>query len=101
MVFKYLLEDLEAARLLIGKIAKLEVAELVVRPQETTVRRSPPPTSHEDRDNALPLILLRMDFAARLRTAEGDRAEGSFAEGDRALSHISRPASDPLWRHGR
>ncbi len=104
MVFKYLLEDLEAARLLIGKIAKLEVAELVVRPQKTTVRRSPPPASHEDRDNALPLILLRMDFAARLRTADGSLrdvpVEIRKAPSPRVIEHFSIYPGQHLIRSG-
>ena len=64
-VFKYLLEDEQAARLLIGQIAGLDVQSLAVSPQEAVApahQGEAPPS----------LTLLRMDFAARVRTAEGE-----------------------------
>ena len=66
-VFKYLLEDDRVARLLIGQIAELEVQSLTVSPQEAVAPRAgvvapdAPPS----------LTLFRMDFAARVRTADG------------------------------
>ena len=66
-VFKYLLEDERVARLLIGQIAGLEVQSLVVSPQEAVAPRpggvapDAPPS----------LTLFRMDFAARVRGADG------------------------------
>ena len=67
VVFKYLMQNDRVARLLIGRITGLAVQSLTVSPQETAVRRTP-----EDPEHDLPLTLLRMDFAARVRTADGD-----------------------------
>ncbi len=64
VVFKYLLEDDRVARLLIGKITGLDVESLALQPQEVTLRRGGGPSG-------APLTLLRMDFAARVRTAQG------------------------------
>ena len=66
VVFKYLLQNDRVARLLIGRITGLEVQSLTVSPQETSVHRTPEAPEH-----GLPLTLLRMDFAARVRTADG------------------------------
>ena len=67
VVFKYLLQNNRVARLLIGRITGLAVQSLTVSPQESAF-----PTPHAPvRD--LPLTLLRMDFAARVRTADGER----------------------------
>ena len=66
VVFKYLLQNQRVARLLIGRITGLAVQSLTVSPQETAVRRTPDTPAHD-----LPLTLLRMDFAARVRTADG------------------------------
>ena len=66
VVFKYLMQDQRVARLLIGRITGLEVQSLTVSPQETSVHRAPDAPDHD-----LPLTLLRMDFAARVRTADG------------------------------
>ena len=66
-VFKYLLDDEQAARLLVGQIAGLDVQSLTVSPQEAVAPRhggvapDAPPS----------LTLFRMDFAARVRTADG------------------------------
>ena len=66
-VFKYLLDDEQAARLLVGQIAELDVQSLTVSPQEVAAPRhggvapDAPPS----------LTLFRMDFAARVRTADG------------------------------
>ena len=70
VVFKYLMQDHRVARLLIGKITGLAVQSLTVSPQETAVHRAP---DAPDRD--LPLTLLRMDFAARVLTADGSRRQ--------------------------
>ncbi len=66
VVFKYLMQDQRVARLLIGRITGLAVQSLTVSPQETAVPRTPDASVH-----GLPLTLLRMDFAARVRTAAG------------------------------
>ena len=66
VVFKYLMQDDRVARLLIGRITGLAVQSLSVSPQETAVPRT---AAAPERD--LPLTLLRMDFAARVRTAAG------------------------------
>ena len=70
VVFKYLMQDDRIARLLIGKITGLAVQSLSVSPQETAVHQTPG-VSQE----ALPLTLLRMDFAARVRTADGGQQQ--------------------------
>ncbi len=66
VVFKYLLQNQRVARLLIGRITGLAVQSLTVSPQETSVHRTPDGPDHD-----LPLTLLRMDFAARVQTADG------------------------------
>ena len=66
VVFKYLMQNQRVARLLIGRITGLAVQSLTVSPQETAVPRPPDAPAHD-----LPLTLLRMDFAARVRTAGG------------------------------
>ena len=66
VVFKYLMQNQRVARLLIGRITDLAVQSLTVSPQETAVPRPPDAPTHD-----LPLTLLRMDFAARVRTADG------------------------------
>ena len=67
--FKYLMQDDRAARLLVGRIAEMEVESLELRPQERAT-----PRDGERAENAAaapPLALFRMDFAARVKTAEG------------------------------
>ena len=66
--FKYLMQDDQVARLLVGRIADLEVASLDLRPQETAQPRE---AGNGDSAKAPPLALFRMDFAARVRTPEG------------------------------
>ncbi len=71
VVFKYLMQDHRVARLLIGKITGLAVQSLTVSPQETSVHRTPDAPEEHD----LPLTLLRMDFAARVQTADGSERQ--------------------------
>ena len=66
VVFRYLMQNDRVARLLIGRITGLEVHSLSVSPLKTAARRTPDAPEHH-----LPLTLLRMDFAARVRTADG------------------------------
>ena len=66
VVFKYLMQNQRVAHLLIGRITGLAVQSLTVSPQETSVHRTPDAPDHD-----LPLTLLRMDFAARVRTEDG------------------------------
>ena len=66
VVFKYLMQDQRVARLLIERITGLSVQSLTVSAQETAVRRTPESLEHQ-----MPLTLLRMDFAARVQTADG------------------------------
>ena len=66
-VFKYLLDDEQAARLLIGQITGLDVQSLTVSPQEAVAPRH----GGVDPDAPPSLTLFRMDFAARVRTADG------------------------------
>ena len=70
VVFKYLMRNQRVARLLIGRITGLAVQSLTVSPQETAVHRTPE-APHQD----LPLTLLRMDFAARVRTDDGSERQ--------------------------
>ena len=60
----------DVAALLIGRITGVEMQSLTVSSQESAVRRTP---DAPERD--LPLTLLRMDFAARVRTADGDERQ--------------------------
>ena len=71
VVFKYLMQDHRVARLLIGKITGLAVQSLTVSPQETSVHRTPDAPEEHD----VPLTLLRMDFAARVQTADGSERQ--------------------------
>ena len=71
--FKYLMQDDRAARLLVGRIAELDVESLELRPQEMAAPRDR--GQGEDAAAAPPLALFRMDFAARVRTAEGGQRQ--------------------------
>ena len=68
--FKYLMQDSRAARLLVGRIAGLDVESLELRPQELATPRD---ASRRDEGETVqpPLALFRMDFAARVRTSDG------------------------------
>ena len=66
--FKYLMQDDRAARLLVGRIAGLEVESLELRPQELAAPRGGP---GDGAAAAPPLALFRMDFAARVRAPGG------------------------------
>ncbi len=68
--FKYLMQDDRAARLLVGRIAGLDIESLELRPQELAVPRDASPRDDGEVAQA-PLALFRMDFAARVRTPEG------------------------------
>ena len=98
VVFKYLMQDQRVARLLIGRITGLAVQSLTVSPQETSVLRTPHVPDHD-----LPLTLLRMDFAARVQTADGSERQvlieiqkasaptviAQIGSGDNILTHPS------------
>jgi hypothetical protein len=66
-VFKYLLEDNALAKLLIGTIIQEEILQLDFRPQERTRKL--------DTGGASFLTVYRLDFAARLRNAQGDERQ--------------------------
>ena len=70
VVFKYLMENRQAAQLLIGRITGLAVQSLTVSPQEIAVHRTPDAAEPD-----LPLTLQRMDFAARVRTEDGGQRQ--------------------------
>ena len=72
--FKYLMQDDRAARLLVGRIAGLEVESLELRPQELATPRDAARRGDAEADQP-PLALFRMDFAARVRTAGGDERQ--------------------------
>ena len=69
VVFKYLMEDAKVARLLISSIIGEEIEELVFRPQEYT--------SDVDKGRfegcSGTLTVYRLDFNARIKTAEGSK----------------------------
>ena len=65
--FKYLMDDQAAARLLVGAVLGEEVESLQALPQERSVRPSSPAPSGEM------LTVRRVDFAATVRTAGGER----------------------------
>ncbi len=67
VVFKYLLEDNESAKLLIGTIIGEDILRLDFRPQER---------SHKiDAGGERFLTVYRMDFAARIRNAAGEERQ--------------------------
>ena len=68
--FKYLMDDDASARLLVGAVLGEEVESLRPLPQERAVRVEPAPG--EPPSGEL-LTVRRVDFAATVRTASGDR----------------------------
>ena len=68
--FKYLMDDDASARLLVGAVLGEEVESLQPLPQERAVRLEPAPG--EPASGEL-LTVRRVDFAATVRTASGDR----------------------------
>ncbi len=64
--FKYLMDDQAAARLLVGAVLGEEVESLQALPQERSARPSPAPPQEM-------LTVRRVDFAATVRTAGGER----------------------------
>ena len=69
--FKYLMDDDASARLLVGAVLGEEVESLQPLPQERAVRE-PDPAPGEPPSGEL-LTVRRVDFAATVRTASGDR----------------------------
>ena len=69
--FKYLMDDQAAARLLVGAVLGEEVVSLEALPQER-VARSSPAAPGEPPSGAM-LTVRRVDFAATVRTATGER----------------------------
>ena len=70
--FKYLMDDRAAARLLVGAVLGEEVVSLQALPQERTGRSSPAATAGEPPSGEM-LTVRRVDFAATVRTAAGER----------------------------
>ena len=70
--FKYLMDDQAAARLLVGAVLGEEVVSLEALPQERVVRSSPPAAPGEPPTGEM-LTVRRVDFAATVRTATGER----------------------------
>ena len=71
VVFKHLLEDTTAAKLIIGSILGEEIECLDVVPQESTVRVGP--LASTDAPEPPDFTIQRIDFAATVRTAAGER----------------------------
>ena len=71
-VFKYLMEDAAAARLLVGAVLGEEVESLQALPQERAGRVEPERAAGEEPTGEL-LTVRRVDFAATVRTAAGKR----------------------------
>jgi hypothetical protein len=65
VVFKYLLDDEKVARLLLSALLGKEVLELQFRPTEVQLEGEKP--------DGTQLLVLRMDFAARVRMEDGGR----------------------------
>lgn len=61
VAFKYLLEDLDIAKNLIGKIIGEEIVSLAVQPQEITAE-----------SEKIGILILRLDFKATIQTKEGE-----------------------------
>ena len=70
--FKYLMDDDASARLLVGAVLGEEVESLQPLPQERAGKAGPPPAPGEPPSGEL-LTVRRVDFAATVRTAGGDR----------------------------
>ena len=70
--FKYLMDDDASARLLVGAVLGEEIESLEPLPQERSVRTSPPSVPGEPTPAEL-FTVRRVDFAATVRTASGDR----------------------------
>ena len=68
-VFKHLLEDTESARLIVGTILGEVLEEIELAPQESAVRVEP----REGGARLADFTVQRIDFAATVRTAAGDR----------------------------
>ena len=66
-IFKYLLEDTVSAKLIIGAILGEEIETLELVPQESAVRVGPRESEGTD------FTVQRIDFAATVRTAAGER----------------------------
>ena len=66
-IFKHLLEDTVSAKLIIGAILGEEIEALELAPQESTVVVKP------REDDVVGLTVQRIDFAATVRTAAGER----------------------------
>lgn len=60
VVFKYLLEDLEIARLFLSRIIGEDIVEVKLQPQE-----------HTSRSERFEIIIFRLDFKAIIKTKEG------------------------------
>ena len=69
--FKYLMDDDASARLLVGAVLGEEVESLQPLPQERAVRVEQAPVPGEPSGELL--TVRRVDFAATVRTASGDR----------------------------
>ena len=68
-VFKHLLEDPASAKLIVGAILGEEIESLEMAPQEAAVQvGSPQPAAPEGTS----FTVLRVDFAATVRTAAGE-----------------------------
>ena len=70
--FKYLMDDDASARLLVGAVLGEEVVSLQPLPQERAGRAEPTPAPGQPPSGEL-LTVRRVDFAATVRTASGDR----------------------------
>ena len=69
--FKYLMDDQAAARLLVGAVLREEVVSLEALPQERAARTLPAAAPGETPSGEM-LTVRRVDFAATVRTAEGE-----------------------------
>jgi hypothetical protein len=76
VVFKYLMEDLKVARIVLSVLIGKRIVQLNPLPQELSVDREKnpelvPPEEPPESSSKLNLSVYRLDFAARLKTEEG------------------------------
>ncbi len=71
VVFKFLMEDLVSAKIILSIILGCVVEELVFMPQEISKARDPKSKRRKSKETSL--TLLRLDFSATILTKDGER----------------------------
>jgi hypothetical protein len=76
VVFKYLMEDSKVAKLLLSAIIEQEILELDFKPQELTgeLQKIKKKRKKKEENTFIPtLTVYRLDFAAKVKTEEGEK----------------------------